>query len=47
MGMPDIAKEEWSVPVLESVEMSEATKGGVFAGDPICDRFPQIPPCQS
>ncbi|MEM7507955.1 MAG: hypothetical protein AAF415_14550 [Pseudomonadota bacterium] len=40
-------KQEWSAPELETAEMSEATRGGVFFGRPICDRFPNINACQS
>lgn len=40
-------KPEWIAPELEVAEMSEATRGGVFFGRPICNRFPDIAACQS
>ncbi|MEM0922065.1 MAG: hypothetical protein AAGI13_03415 [Pseudomonadota bacterium] len=40
-------KQKWEAPVLVVAEMSEVTRGGVFAGRPVCERFPDLNVCQS
>ncbi|MEM0943193.1 MAG: hypothetical protein AAGI70_04520 [Pseudomonadota bacterium] len=47
MTLEQKSQADWSAPVLEEFEMAEVTRGGPFAGRPVCRDFPDVAPCQS